>query len=237
VFISGSPGLTNPSLEATVWQTRCPKTHENHSSLLAAASLLLASCKRSVENSALASQTNRINVFLVESNAYSPDDGDPDPDSHQVTWIFRNKKNQALTNKIRSNQVVEWHFRSPFFLYIDESKSHVTNWDTCTDAASNSLHWITNAPANGLACPFNQTNHRALCATNIGDWVVSIVFPTNAAPYKTNIYYRLVTGDCPQTTLQADPHVLIAPYDYYMVEAILVWDDPNSPEPRAAPSQ
>src|SRR5215471_16967801 len=97
---------------------------------------------------------------------------EPDGDTRQVTWKLKGKRNQGLNEPILSSEVVQWHFGSSFFLYIGENKSNV-DWDTCTDAAGNPLPWIT----DGLTCPFDQPNHRALCATNPRDWVVSIVFP------------------------------------------------------------
>jgi hypothetical protein len=155
----------------------------------------------------------------------------PDGDTRQITWKLKGKRNQGLNEPIHSSEVVQWHFSDKFFLYIDENKSHV-DWDTCTDADGNELPWIT----DGLRCPFDQPNHRALCATNNGDWVVSIVFPPDAVLYKDNIPYRLVTGDCPQVTLHTNKRALSAPYDYYMVEPILVWDDPTLQPTRASSS-
>lgn len=200
---------------------------------LAAGSLLLASCKSGQDNSGqvnpppadigLVSKAgrypiHRIDVLLTKTN--------PAADSHQVTWKLRSHGNQGFTEPIYSNQVVQWHFTTNFFLYIDESQSHV-DWNGCMDADGNLLVWT-----NCVSCPFDQTNHhRALCASNnIGDWVISVVFPSNAAPYKERIKYRLVTGfDCVGGKRAM-------PYDYYMVEALLVWDDAGK-KYSAAPSQ
>lgn len=52
--------------------------------------------------------------------------------------------------------------------------------------------------------------------------MVRVVFPRQAV--NSDIVYRLVTGDCPLAPPQDKQGVLAVPYDYYMVEATLVWD-------------
>jgi hypothetical protein len=160
--------------------------------------------------------------FTIQTNiVYGPGSHGSRRDSCQVTWTFRNGTDSALQETVHPNDIVEWHFDSKFFLYIDETASQV-DWDKCTDPSGNKLNWITDK----LPCPFNQANHRGLYATNIADWSVSLVFPSNAVK-SDHIHYRVVT--IPDTGLnpQGGKKLLAMPYDYYMVEAVLDWHDPS----------
>lgn len=196
--------------------------------LLAAGSLLLSSCKSGTDGSApatpvpvaiVAPTLHKLYVLFEEKDAHSHDHtNEANNDTHQVAWTLRSDSGPALSEKIYANDLVEWHFTSKFFLYVAENQ---INWDKCFDGNNNPL-----PRTHCTSCPFNDTNHRAICATNIGpnDWVVRVVFPPYIAHRGQSIIYRLVSNfDCVPMS-QGNKHGFAVPFDYYMVEATLVWD-------------
>lgn len=72
--------------------------------------------------------THPIKLSIQTNTAYGPGSHGNRRDSWQVTWTFRNGTDSAWQETVRPNDVVEWHFDSKFFLYVDENASKV-DWD------------------------------------------------------------------------------------------------------------
>lgn len=193
-------------------------------SLLAGAGLaLFTSCatepRTSTSNPASAPSrypSHPIQVSFMQTAAYGPDSSG-DEDSWQTTWSFEDENGEAALNEpIQGEEAIEWHFASNFFLFIDENKSSAIDWDKCTDENGKRLNW------KKLKCPFDQLKHRGLDPGI--DGLVRIVFPAGAASNGYNISYRLVTYLDKTADQSGDKRLLALPYEYYMVEATLVWD-------------